>query len=139
MSTTILKYITICSSFIQLCQYIVDSKSDNEDVIEFKTILANNGISRKVKIVNCKIARYKESGTQDINIIDAIEQIRNSISEIEKEVKTVAYRIQYNEQLYFTLGGIREYKFNNCCRRLKLYIAQFNEQYDNFMLLCEID
>jgi len=65
----------------------------------------------------------------------AIESINAAIKDIEKELKQIQYRINYNDGLYFSAGGTRFYKFTNSYKRLDAKIKTLNRRYETLRTL----
>lgn len=110
-------------------------KSTDSGVADIKRLITASDLKSRIKIMDLFIQEIDVNDTTPHSIKEAIQAIKDAIKDIEKELKQIQYRIEYNDNLYFTAGGTRTYKFNNSYKRLDAKIKTLHSRYDTLKSL----
>lgn len=104
-------------------------RSTDSGVVDIKRVIESSDLKSRIKIMDLFIQDIKIDDSTPKSIIEAINSIKDAVKEIEKELKQIQYRIEYNDTLYFGAGGARLYKFGNSYERLNTKILTLNNRY----------
>lgn len=110
-------------------------KSTDSGVADIKRLIEGEDLKNRIRIMGMFVREIEIDDKTPQTIIMAIEDINGAIKEIERELKQIQYRIDYNDGLYFSAGGTRYYKFNNSYKRLDAKIKTLNRRYETLRTL----
>jgi hypothetical protein len=105
-------------------------KSTDSGVSDIKRLIEAEDLKNRIEIMDMFIKEIDVDDNTPRTITKAVESINAAIKDIEKELKNIQYRIDYNDGLYFSAGGTRYYKFNNSYKRLDAKIKTLNKRYE---------
>jgi hypothetical protein len=110
-------------------------RSTDSGVTDIKRLITSSDLKSKISIMDLFIKEIDINDTIPYSIKESIESIKIAIKDIEKELKQIQYRIEYNDNLYFTAVGTRAYKFNNSYKRLESKIVTMSTRYETLKSL----
>lgn len=110
-------------------------RSTDSGVTDIKRLITSSDLKSKISIMDLFIKEIDINEIIPYSIKKSIESIKIAIKDIEKELKQIQYRIEYNDNLYFTAAGTRAYKFNNSYKRLEAKIVTMSNRYETMKSL----
>lgn len=135
--TAFMGSVSMITSFANSVYTISDRiiSSTDSGVSNIKRLIESSDLRNRIKIIDLFIKELDMGSNCPSSILESIESIKMAIKDIEKELKQIQYRIDYNDNLYFGVGGMRMYKFGNSYKRLESKIKTFNNRYETFKSL----
>lgn len=132
---------TLANGVYSLSDRII--KSTDSGIMDIKRLVEASDLKNRIRIMDIFVREIDISNKNNKNssnktprsIIECIESIKKSVKDIEAELKDIQSRIDYNDNLYFTIGGTRAYKFNNSYKRLDAKIKTLNSRYETLRTL----
>lgn len=124
---------SLANGIYTLSDHII--KSTDSGVANIQRLIAASDLRNKIKIMSLFIREIEINDETPHSIKQAISSIKDAISDIDKELKQIQYRIDYNDNMYFTAAGLRSYKFDNSYKRLEAKIMTLNNRYDTLKSL----
>jgi hypothetical protein len=110
-------------------------KSTDSGVADIKRLIESSDLKNRIKIMDMFVREIEINDKTPKSIAMSIESINAAIKDIERELKQIQYRIDYNDSLYFAAGGTRLYKFGNSYKRLSAKIGTLEKRYDTLKSL----
>lgn len=123
-------------SILKLVTNITGSSTNG--VIEIKKVIKDSDLEVKINTIQLLMREIKINKNSPYTILYCVHSIRNAIHEIDEELGTIFYRMQYNNNLWFG-SSFRSYKFNNCKERLIIKIDNLGSRYKLLIDLLTID
>jgi len=127
---------TLANGVYSLSDRII--KSTDSGIVDIKRLIESSDLKNKIKIMGIFVKEIDVANKDNKaphSITESINSIKLAVNEIEKELKEIQFRIDYNDNLYFTVGGTRAYKFGNSYKRLDSKIKTLNSRYDTLKSL----
>jgi len=127
---------TLANGVYSLSDRII--KSTDSGIVDIKRLIESSDLKNKIKIMGIFVKEIDVANKDNKaphSITESINSIKIAVNEIEKELKEIQFRIDYNDNLYFTVGGTRAYKFGNSYKRLDSKIKTLNSRYDTLKSL----
>lgn len=130
---------SLCNGVYTLSERII--RSTDSGVADIKRLIESSDLQNRIEIMklfvqetfNTENGEMKEGIPE--SIVRSIQAIKDAIKEIERELNQIQYRISYNDNLYFSAGGVRAYKFGNSYKRLDAKIKTLEKRYDTLRSL----
>lgn len=110
-------------------------RSTDSGVADIKRLIESEDLKNRIQIMGIFVKEIKIDDSTSQTIIMATQGINEAIKDIERELKVIQHRMDYNDSLYFSAGGTRFYKFNNSYKRLDAKIKTLNHRYETLRTL----
>lgn len=110
-------------------------KSTDSGVADIKRLIESEDLKNRINIMDIFVKEIEIEEKTPQTIVLATQSINDAIKDIERELKQIQYRIDYNDNLYFSVGGTRCFKFNNSYKRLDAKIKTLNNRYETLCTL----
>lgn len=111
------------------------TNSSDTGVTDIRRLIESHDLKNKITIMAMFIKEIELDKMKNQSIKMSIDSIHDAIKEIERELQNIQYRIDYNDNIYFGMGGFRLYRFNNSYKRLESKIKILNTRYDTLKTL----
>lgn len=105
---------------------------------EVEQIMKDIDIEVKLKIIQLFLSELKITDSTPNTIVYCMNEIKNIITDIEKELNIINERLQYNRCLWIG-SAIRAYKFHNCKTRLENYFKNLDQRYQLLISILSIE
>ena len=105
---------------------------------EVEQIMKDIDIEVKLKIIQLFLSELKITDNTPNTIIYCMNEIKNIITNIEKELNIINERLRYNQCLWIG-SSIRAYKFHNCKIRLENYFKNLDQRYQLLISILSIE
>lgn len=105
---------------------------------EVEQIMKDIDIEVKLKIIQLFLSELKITDSTPNTIVYCMNEIKNIITDIEKELNIINERLQYNRCLWIG-SSIRAYKFHNCKTRLENYFKNLDQRYQLLISILSIE
>lgn len=139
MAGSISMVTSLCNGVYTLSERII--RSTDSGVLDIKRLIESSDLKSRIEIMKLFIQETFNSENGEMkegipeSITRSIQSIKDAIKNIEKELQQIQYRIEYNDNLYFSAGGTRAYKFSNSYKRLDAKIKTLEKRYDTLRSL----
>ena len=105
---------------------------------EVEQIMKDIDIEVKLKILQLFLSELKITDSTPNTIVYCMNEIKNIITDIEKELNIINERLRYNRCLWIG-SAIRAYKFHNCKTRLENYFKNLDQRYQLLISILSIE
>lgn len=105
---------------------------------EVEQIMKDIDIEVKLKIIQLFLSELKITDSTPNTIVYCMNEIKNIIMDIEKELNIINERLRYNRCLWIG-SAIRAYKFHNCKTRLENYFKNLDQRYQLLISILSIE
>lgn len=105
------------------------TKSSSKSADQIKKLIIKKDLTHMMDLIKTQLEEIKISSKSPQTLLKSIEGLHDALSEIDEELKTINYRIEYNKSIM--IGKfMRAYKFDNCFTRLDSKIEIMESRYD---------
>lgn len=105
---------------------------------EVEHIMKEIDIEVRLKIIQMFLNELKITNDTPNTIQYCIQEIKNIINEIDKELNIIRERLYYNSKLWIGLS-VRSYKFHNCKKRLENNFKKLDQRYQLLISVLSVD
>jgi hypothetical protein len=119
-----------------LSSNIVNSTSSGAN--EVKQIIKDLDLEFKIKNTQYFLCELKITKNSPYTILYCVQSIRDAINDISKELETIHYRLQYNDNLWFG-SAVRSYRFHNCKTRIQSTLNNLEVRRETLLELMGIE
>lgn len=113
------------------------TKSSSKSADQIKELILKKDLTHTMDLIKTQLFEIKVSEKSPQTLLKSIKGLHGAISEIEEELKTINYRIEYNKSIMFG-KFMRSFKFDNCYLRLNSKIEIMESRYDKINKILSI-
>lgn len=113
------------------------TKSSSKSADQIKELILKKDLTHTMDLIKTQLFEIKVSEKSPQTLLKSIKGLHEAISEIEEELKTINYRIEYNKSIMFG-KFMRSFKFDNSYLRLNSKIEIMESRYDKINKILSI-
>ena len=106
---------------------LISPLAKNPHTVELQRLLEKSDIVCTIELVQKVISDMK---SEDTSVAFLLEKIQEIIAQIEKELRDVREKVNYNSSLYL-LQNIRSYDCGESLTKMEIYIAILEKRVEN--------
>jgi hypothetical protein len=105
------------------------TKSSSKSIDQIKLLIMKRDLTHKMNLIKTQLNEIKITDKSSETLLLSIEGLNEALIDIDEELKTIHYRINYNKSIVFAKFA-RSYKFDNCFIRLESKINVMESRYE---------
>jgi hypothetical protein len=104
---------------------------------QINLLIEKRDLAVNLDLIKTQLQEIKVDDKTPKTLIKIMKYLSNVIDNIDDELKKINYRIEYNNKLYFA-NMFREYKFDNCYKRLETNIDILEMRYQKLLNILNV-